>query len=292
MNTLNEGLAIAKATEHATRLLLVDDDAELCRAVSDYLGKQGIVVLVEGRGDGALKRVVDDKPDLVILDVMLPGKDGFDVCREIRAAGHSVPIIILTAKEEDFDQVLGLELGADDYLAKPVQPRVLLARIKAITRRLHGHGASHADGEVLQFGRLRIHGVNREVALDDKRIELSPAEFDLLWLLACNAGRVMQRNDILKALRGLHYSGADRSVDARLYRLRRRFGRQIPWHYFDERHNQMPRQYQSSLIQRWLPRLIGRPVYIYGHFNRARGFGIEDYYPVADQFFTMVRLAT
>ena len=224
MNTLNEGLAIAKATEHATRLLLVDDDAELCRAVSDYLGKQGIVVLVEGRGDGALKRVVDDKPDLVILDVMLPGKDGFDVCREIRAAGHSVPIIILTAKEEDFDQVLGLELGADDYLAKPVQPRVLLARIKAITRRLHGHGSNHADGEVLQFGRLRIHGVNREVALDDKRIELSPAEFDLLWLLACNAGRVMQRNDILKALRGLHYSGADRSVDARLYRLRRRFG--------------------------------------------------------------------
>ncbi|MEO8102289.1 MAG: response regulator [Betaproteobacteria bacterium] len=208
----------------ATRVLLVDDDAELCRAIADYLGKQGILVSIEGRGDHALKRVTEDKPDLVILDVMLPGKDGFDVCREIRGSGNAVPIIILTAKEEDFDQVLGLELGADDYLAKPVQPRVLLARIKAITRRLHGHPAGAVDGDILQFGRLRIHGVNREVVLDEKRIELSPAEFDLLWLLASNAGRVMQRNDILKSLRGLHYSNADRSVDARLYRLRRRFG--------------------------------------------------------------------
>ncbi len=224
MNALNEAFAIEKASEVATRVLLIEDDVELCRAITDYLGKQGITVTAEGRGDQAFKRVVDEKPDLVILDVMLPGKDGFDVCREIRGAGNMVPIIILTAKEEDFDQVLGLELGADDYLAKPVQPRVLLARIKAITRRTHPGPATTSDGEILKFGRLKIHGVNREVVLDDKRVELSPAEFDLLWLLASNAGRVMQRNDILKSLRGLHYSNADRSVDARLYRLRRRFG--------------------------------------------------------------------
>lgn len=224
MNTLNETIAVETAAAEATRVLLVEDDADLCRAISDYLGKQGIKVQAEGRGDRAHQRVIDEKPDLVILDVMLPGKDGFDVCREIRGAGIAVPIIILTAKEEDFDQVLGLELGADDYLAKPVQPRVLLARIKAITRRMQGHVDAAVDGDILQFGRLRIHGVNREVVLADKRIELSPAEFDLLWLLASNAGRVMQRNDILKSLRGLHYSNADRSVDARLYRLRRRFG--------------------------------------------------------------------
>ncbi len=222
MNTLNEVHALERATTGIIRVLLVDDDADLCRAMADYLGKQGIDVLVEGRGDEAQKRINQEQPDLVILDVMLPGKDGFDVCRQIRASGNTVPIIILTAKEEDFDQVLGLELGADDYLAKPVQPRVLLARIKAITRRLHGPQAA-ADGDILQFGRLRIHGVNREVVLDEKRIELSPAEFDLLWLLASNAGKVMQRNDILRSLRGLHYSNADRSVDARLYRLRRRF---------------------------------------------------------------------
>jgi len=223
MNTMTELSALEKMAADTTRILLVEDDAELCQAISDYLAKQGIVVTVEGSGENALQRVNEEKPDLVILDVMLPGKDGFDVCRDIRGSGNGVPIIILTAKEEDFDEVLGLELGADDYLAKPVQPRVLLARIKAITRRTHNK-PSGAENDILQFGRLRIHGVNREVVLDDKRIELSPAEFDLLWLLASNAGRVMQRNDILKSLRGLHYSNADRSVDARLYRLRRRFG--------------------------------------------------------------------
>ena len=223
MNTMSDLAMIESSEVHAIRVLLVEDDADLCRAVAEYLGKNGLEVSVEGRGDNAVARIVDERPDVVLLDVMLPGKDGFEVCRELRSAGNSVPIIILTAKEEDFDQVLGLELGADDYLAKPVQPRVLLARIKAITRRAQGNSPAAADGEMLQFGRLKIHGVNREVILEDKRIELTPAEFDLLWLLASNAGKVMQRNDILKSLRGLHYNGADRSVDARLYRLRRRF---------------------------------------------------------------------
>jgi two-component system, OmpR family, response regulator len=206
------------------QLLLVEDDVELSRAISDYLKKQGIEVKCETRGDRVFARVLAEQPDLIILDVMLPGKDGFDVCKEIRASGNKVPIIILTAREEDFDQVLGLELGADDYLAKPIQPRVLLARIKAINRRSHMGEVKRDDSELLQFGRLKIHGANREVTLGDQRIELTPAEFDLLWLLASNAGKVMYRNDILKSLRGLHYSGTDRSVDARLYRLRRRFG--------------------------------------------------------------------
>lgn len=224
MNVMNELAAMSAPIDHALRVLLVEDDAELARAISEYLTKQGMEVSVEGRGDRAAQKITESKPDLVILDVMLPGKDGFEVCRELRGAGNKVAIIILTAKEEDFDQVLGLELGADDYLAKPVQPRILLARIKAITRRLHSASSNANEGNVLQFGRLCIHGIDREVTLDDRRIDLSPAEFDLLWLLATNAGKVMQRNDILRALRGLHYSGADRSVDARLYRLRRRFG--------------------------------------------------------------------
>ena len=224
MNAMNETLSLEESVVQVIRVLLVEDDVDLSNAITEYLAKQGIAVSVEGRGDRALARIGEMKPDLVILDVMLPGKDGFDVCRELRGIGSNVPVIILTAKEEDFDQVLGLELGADDYLAKPVQPRVLLARIKAITRRMRTNAASTADCELLQFGRLRIHGTNREVTLSERRIELSPAEFDLLWLLATNAGKVMQRNEILKSLRGLHYSGADRSVDARLYRLRRRFG--------------------------------------------------------------------
>jgi two-component system OmpR family response regulator/two-component system response regulator RstA len=120
--------------------------------------------------------------------------------------------------------VLGLEIGADDYVTKPVEPRVLVAHVKAMLRRAAG-GASATSEEIeLTFGRLRIHGINREVVLGSERIELSPAEFDLLWMLASHAGTVLQRNDILKSLRGLSYNGADRSVDARLYRLRRRFG--------------------------------------------------------------------
>ena len=224
MNVVNETTSIEDNSTGLIHVLLIEDDVDLSNVIVEYLAKHGIVVSVEGRGDRALAKISELNPDLVILDVMLPGKDGFDVCRDLRAGGSKVPVIILTTKEEDFDQVLGLELGADDYLAKPVQPRVLLARIKAITRRINVQVVTTAEGESLQFGRLYIHGVNREVTLGDRRIDISPAEFDLLWLLATNAGKVMQRNDILKLLRGLHYSSTDRSVDARLYRLRRRFG--------------------------------------------------------------------
>ena len=126
-------------------------------------------------------------------------------------SGHALPILMLTAKDEDFDQVLGLELGADDYLNKAgTAARVLLARIKALMRRASGELDHSTTGNILQFGRPKIDAVNRDVMLGDDRIELSPAEFDLLVLLASNAGKVMQRDEILKALRGLHYSNADR----------------------------------------------------------------------------------
>ena len=206
------------------RILLIEDDVDLASAVTAYLAKHGMEVVTENHGDRALAKIATEQPDMVILDVMLPGKDGFDICRELRSSGNKVPVIILTAREEDFDQVLGLELGADDYLAKPIQPRVLLARVKALLRRSNLNDVADDGASQLQFGRLRIHGVNREVMLGDLRVRLTPAEFDLLWLLACNAGKVMHRNDILKSLRGLHYGCADRSIDARLYRLRRKFG--------------------------------------------------------------------
>ncbi len=228
---MNAMLAPTHAETNTVKVLLIEDDIELSDAISDYLTRHDMQMSRETRGDLALAKIASEQPDLVILDVMLPGKDGFDICRELRASGNQVPVIILTAREEDFDQVLGLELGADDYLAKPIQPRVLLARIKAILRRACHNESANDIENCLQFGRLKIHGVNREVMLGENRIELTPAEFDLLWLLASNAGTVMHRNDILKSLRGLHYSGGDRSVDARLYRLRRRFGeeRESAW---------------------------------------------------------------
>jgi DNA-binding response OmpR family regulator len=206
------------------KVLLVEDDTELSSAVADYLSKNGFEVVTEARGDMAVDRIASEQPDMVILDVMLPGRDGLDICRDVRSSGNRVPIIMLTARDEDFDQVLGLELGADDYLAKPVQPRVLLARIKAVGRRLTPSDETPPEENILRFGRLRIHGGNRDATIGETRIKLTPAEFDLLWLLASNAGKVMHRDDILKELRGLDYNGADRSVDARLYRLRRRFG--------------------------------------------------------------------
>jgi two-component system OmpR family response regulator/two-component system response regulator RstA len=220
---MNERLEPASAAANAT-ILIVEDDADLAHAVSDYLRKHGFTTLVEPRGDAALERIRSEHPDLVILDVMLPGRDGFSICRDLRAHGDRTPVMMLTARDEDFDEVLGLEIGADDYVTKPVEPRVLVAHVKAMLRRATG-GASATSEEIeLTFGRLRIHGINREVVLGSERIELSPAEFDLLWMLASHAGTVLQRNDILKSLRGLSYNGADRSVDARLYRLRRRFG--------------------------------------------------------------------
>jgi two-component system, OmpR family, response regulator len=163
-----------------------------------------------------------------VLDVMLPGMDGIEICRRLRQRGDDVPIIMLTARDEDIDEVLGLEMGADDYLAKPVQPRVLLAHIKAILRRIpaspNSVEKSHIVGNSLIFGQLLINKDARDVAFKDTPIDLTTAEFDLLWLLATNAGRVLSRNEILRELRGLDYDGFDRSIDSRISRLRRKLG--------------------------------------------------------------------
>jgi len=206
------------------RVLIIEDDVELARLTAEYLEKRNIRVAIEHRGDDALARIAREQPHLIVLDVMLPGMDGFDICRALRTQGSEVPIIMLTARDEDIDQVLGLEMGADDYLAKPVQPRVLLAHIKAILRRSTTQANTVANGDSLQFGQLRISRTSREVKIGNRQVDLTTAEFDLLWLLACNAGRVLPRNEILKSLRGLDYDGIDRSIDSRVSRLRRKLG--------------------------------------------------------------------
>ncbi|WP_313951318.1 winged helix-turn-helix domain-containing protein [Accumulibacter sp.] len=213
-----------------TRILLVEDDERLAQLTAEYLRKNDFEVLVEGRGNTAEARILDERPDLVILDVMLPGKDGFEICRAVRARYHGV-ILMLTAREEDFDQILGLELGADDYIAKPVQPRLLLARIKALLRRapaiqigIAGERAAAADPAELAFGSFRISQATRSAYLGPDSIDLTTAEFDLLWLLARHAGSVLSRDDLLQQLRGIGFDGLDRSIDARISRLRRKLG--------------------------------------------------------------------
>ncbi len=204
-------------------ILLVEDDERLAGLTAEYLHKNGLSISVEGHGEVAERRILSEQPDLVILDVMLPGKDGFEICRAVRPAYKGV-ILMLTARDEDLDQILGLELGADDFIAKPVQPRVLLARIKALLRRfpVGGSEATPGDSEQLAFGEFRISQATRMATLANQPIDLTTAEFDLLWLLATRAGTVLSRDDLLQELRGIGFDGLDRSIDARISRLRKK----------------------------------------------------------------------
>ncbi len=207
------------------RLLLVEDDGELAALTQEYLQKHGFLVDVEADGLAAAQRIPREQPDLVILDIMLPGQDGFAVCRSIRD-DYPGPVLMLTARDEDIDQLLGLELGADDYIAKPVHPRVLLARLHAILRRTGRQPPE--SGQALEFDGLRIDRSRFETVLGENTLELGGAEFDLLWLLASHSGIVMSRDDILRRLRGFGYDGSDRSIDLRISRLRKKLGDSNP----------------------------------------------------------------
>jgi two-component system OmpR family response regulator/two-component system response regulator RstA len=203
------------------RILLVEDDERLAELTAEYLTKNDMQVTIEPRGDTAEARILAEQPDLVMLDVMLPGKDGFEVCRAVRPNYRGV-ILMLTARDEDFDQILGLEMGADDYIAKPVQPRVLLARIKALLRRLPCNEGPATESEKMVFGQFNISQSTRTAVLSGENIDLTTAEFDLLWLLASHAGNVLSRDDLLQELRGIGFDGLDRSIDARISRLRKK----------------------------------------------------------------------
>ena len=200
------------------KLLLVEDDERLASLVSEYLRNNGHEVDVEGRGDTAVERILTERPDLVVLDLMLPGEDGLSVCRKVRPHFNN-PILMLTARGEEFDQVLGLEMGADDYVAKPVSPRLLLARIKALLRR----GATN-DGDQVTCGSLVVDRAARSATVGGAAFELTSAEFDLLWALARRPGEPISREDLLKELRGIAWDGVDRSMDVRVSQLRRKLG--------------------------------------------------------------------
>ena len=198
-------------------ILLVEDDLALQQLTKEYLVHNGFSVATIANGDDVIAALHTRMPDLIILDVMLPGKDGFTVCREVRDK-FNVPILMLTAKGEDFDQVVGLEFGADDYVIKPVEPRVLLARINAVLRRQQPVKVS----EELVFGQLRIDKTSRQVFLHQQEVILTSHEFELLWLLASNAGEVLNRDYVHQKMIGREYDGLDRTVDVRISRLRKK----------------------------------------------------------------------
>ncbi|MCG6658624.1 response regulator [Halomonas campisalis] len=202
-------------------VLIIEDDERLAGLTRDYLEANGFRVTVEANGARGVDQILALQPDLVILDLMLPGEDGLSICRRARPS-YAGPILMLTARTDDMDQVLGLEMGADDYVPKPVQPRVLLARMRALLRRTDVAEPS-ADAR-LSFGNLEIDSATREAWLSGERIDLTSAEFDLLWLLASNAGRVLTREEIFSDLRGIKYDGQDRSIDVRVSRIRPKIG--------------------------------------------------------------------
>jgi DNA-binding response OmpR family regulator len=204
------------------RLLLIEDDVRLAQLVKDYLTQENFSITVEHRGDTALENFDPSAVDIVILDLMLPGMDGLKVCSGLRRI-YQGPILILTAKSSDIDHVMGLELGADDFVHKPIEPPVLLARLRALMRRTQNTGgAHHTPGDSLVFGTLSINVRAHEVKLGDEIIDFTTQEFELLHFLARNTGKVLSRDDIFNNIRGIEYDGLDRTVDVRISRLRKK----------------------------------------------------------------------
>jgi len=204
-----------------TSVLLVEDDVRLSELVSRYLETSGMRVTAVARGERVLDLVRQNPPDVIILDLGLPGEDGFAVCRQLRPA-YSNPILILTARDNDIDHVLGLELGADDYVVKPVEPRVLLARLNALLRR--SRAGVETASRTLRFGRLVINLSSHSVLLNGLSIDLSRNEFELLAHLAAHAGEIQSRDALFRSLYNREYDGIDRTLDIRVSRLRRKLG--------------------------------------------------------------------
>lgn len=215
-----------RARHAKPRILLVEDDLKLAALVKEYLESDQFEVDVETRGDTAANRILTDKHDLVILDVMLPGLDGFEVCKRVRP-DFDGPILMLTARSEEVDEVIGLEMGADDYMSKPVRPRLLLARMRTLLRRVQLNetpGTISEECALIELTDLQIDATQRSVLLKGHPIYLTTAEFDLLWFLAQRPGEVVTRDQIFEKVIGMPYDGLDRSADLRITRLRKKLG--------------------------------------------------------------------
>lgn len=200
------------------KILIIDDDKNICDLLRIYLEKEGYATILSHNGDEAIVTFNALKPDFVLLDIMLPGKDGWQVCREIRKVS-STPIIMLTAKSETFDKVLGLELGADDYMVKPFDTKEVLARIKAISRRC-GTVTTAAESKELQYNNLIINLTRYELKVNGKTIDTPPKELELLYFLASNPNRVFTRDQLLDEVWGFEYYGDSRTIDVHIKRLR------------------------------------------------------------------------
>lgn len=199
-------------------ILLVDDEPKIVKLTTDYLVKDGFRVISSGDGLNALAKINSEKPDLVILDLMLPGMDGWEVCRKVRQKS-GIPIIMLTARSEETDQLIGLELGADDYITKPFSPRMLVARVKAVLRRTQG---LINPPSIIRAEGLEIDLDGHRVSLDGHPIHLTPNEFRLLAVLAQHPGQLLSREQLIDQIHGISLESFDRSIDSHIKNLRRK----------------------------------------------------------------------
>src|SRR5690348_13408089 len=201
------------------RILIIEDEPDLLRGLALNLKAEGYGVLTASRGDAGVEQALRDRPELVLLDIMLPGMNGLDVCRELRRKGFEAPIIMLTAKVEEVDRVVGLEIGADDYVTKPFGIRELLARIRA---RLRRHAPSIESESELQFGQVEVDFARHEALRGGKRIELTGKEFEVLRLLARHRGEIVTRDRLLEEVWGYESYPSTRTVDNHILRLRQK----------------------------------------------------------------------
>ncbi len=203
------------------RILVVDDDKQIVRLLRSYLEKAGFEVLVAYDGDFALQEIRSQRPDLVVLDLMLPGRDGWEITRIVRTDEHlrETPIIMLTAQVEDTDKIVGLEIGADDYIPKPFNPREVVARIRAVLRRVQG---IPTPAHILQVGDLRLDADQHSFSFRGQHIDLTPTEFALLHLLMQNPGRAFTRMEMIDKSLGYAYEGMERTVDSHIKNLRKK----------------------------------------------------------------------
>ena len=207
-------------------ILIVEDEPSIASFVAMYLKKAGFDVATAPTGGDALTHAAADSPALIILDLMLPDIDGIDVCRRIRQQSD-VPILMLTARDDDVDKIIGLEVGADDYLTKPFNPRELVARVKSILRRSSSKRRD-VESRTLEHGALQIDAGRREVTVEDDEIQLAPKEFDLLWELLDHRGLVLTRDQLLERVWGYTFAGDTRTVDVHVGQLRRKLGEACP----------------------------------------------------------------
>jgi len=211
----------------AKSILIVEDDREISDLLNMHLKDHGFRVTKIFNGEKALKLAKSKTFDMILLDIMLPGLDGMEICKELRKLKINTLILMLTSKSDEIDKVLGLEFGADDYLTKPFSIRELISRMKALFRRMDGYNHQNHTSEILDFGKLVIDGINHKILKDGQRIELTPKEFKLLYLLAQHPGRTYTRENLLNQVWGYQFSGYEHTVNSHINRLRSKIEKDI-----------------------------------------------------------------